>query len=47
MESNASGAMDFGEYHFADGAKIAAGGTYTVCNAQYGALRDIADATIG
>lgn len=47
MESNASGAMDFGEYRFAPGAAIPAGGTYTVCNAQFGALRDIADATIG
>lgn len=47
MESNASGAMDFGEYYFKDGATVPAGGTYTVCNAQYGDLRDIADATIG
>ncbi len=47
MESNGAGGYTFGEYKFPADAKVADGGTFTLCNAQYGALRDIADATIG
>lgn len=47
MESNGAGGLTFGEYAFKADAVIPAGGTYTVCNAQFGAVRDIADATIG
>ncbi|MDE6454131.1 MAG: lamin tail domain-containing protein [Muribaculaceae bacterium] len=47
MESNGAGGLTFGEYAFADDAKIPAGGTFTVCNSNFQALRDIADVTIG
>lgn len=47
MESNGAGGLTYGEYAFADDAVIKAGGTFTVCNSNYNALRDIADVTIG
>lgn len=47
MESNGSGGLTFGEYVFADDALIPAGATFTVCNSNYSALRDIANVTIG
>lgn len=47
MESNGAGGLTFGEYKFPAGAVIAAGETFTVCNAQCSALRDIANVTIG
>lgn len=47
MESNGSGGLTFGEYIFSDLAVIPAGSTFTVCNSNYSALRDIANVTIG
>ena len=47
MESNGSGGLTFGEYVFPDIAVIPAGATFTVCNSNYSALRDIASVTIG
>jgi len=47
MESNGAGGLTFGEYAFEADASIPAGGTFTICNSNYNALRDIADVTIG
>lgn len=46
MESNGSGGLTACEYDLPDKV-LADGETFTLCNAQYSALRDIADATIG
>lgn len=46
MESNGSGGLTACEYALPDRV-LADGATFTLCNAQYSALRDIADATIG
>ncbi len=46
MESNGAGGLTACEFKFPD-AVIDAGGTYTICNAQFNAVRDIADKTIG
>lgn len=46
MESNGSGGLTACEYKFPE-IILASGKTFTICNAQYGDLRDIADRTIG
>lgn len=46
MESNGAGGLTACEYKFPD-MELASGKTFTLCNAQYTALRDIADRTIG
>lgn len=46
MESNGAGGLTACEFAFPN-TVIDAGGTYTICNAQFGAVRDIADKTIG
>lgn len=46
MESNGSGGLTACEYALPDRV-LADGATFTLCNAQYSALREIADATIG
>lgn len=47
MENNGAGGFTFGEYAFEADAVVPAGGTFTVCNANFNAVRDIADVTIG
>lgn len=46
MESNGSGGLTAAEYKLPD-IVLASGKTFTLCNAQYSALRDIADRTVG
>lgn len=46
MESNGAGGLTACEYALPD-KDLENGQTFTLCNAQFGALRDIADATIG
>lgn len=46
MESNGSGGLTACEYAIPE-CLIESGATFTLCNAQFSALRDIADATIG
>ena len=47
LELDGAGGLTKNEYAFADDAVIANGATFTIANAQYSALRDIADELIG
>ena len=46
MEANGSGGLTSSEYNLPE-KELESGSTFTLCNAQYSALRNIADATIG
>jgi hypothetical protein len=46
MESNGSGGLTSGEYALPD-VDLQSGKTFTLCNSNYSALRDIADKTVG